>query len=84
MESLKNGTPPICNISSDLGQYLVDQQNAIIIDGCNSESVEKAIRTALQMDVIDRVSMRKAARETAVKNFDYRLYSNQLLSFLEE
>ena len=84
VESLKYGTPPICNMSSDLGQYLVDQKNAIIIDGCNSESVEKAIRTALQMDVIDRVRMRKAARETAVKNFDYRLYSTQLLSFLEK
>jgi len=84
VESLKYGTPPICNISSDLGQYLVDQKNAIIIDGCNSESVEKAIRTALQMDAIDRVSMRKAARETAVKNFDYRLYGNHILDLLGE
>lgn len=84
VESLKYGTPPICNISSDLGQYLVNSNNSIIIDGCNSESVNKAIRTALQMHVTDRASMRKAARETAVKNFDYRLYSNQIISLLSD
>jgi glycosyltransferase involved in cell wall biosynthesis len=84
VESLKYGTPPICNITSDLGQYLIDQKNAIIIDGCNSESVEKAIQTALQMDSVDRDRMRKAARETAIVNFDFRLYSNQIMGLLTD
>ena len=60
----------------------LDQKNAIIIDRCDSESVEKAIRTALQLSIRDRDRMSKAARETAVNNFDYRIYSETLLGMI--
>lgn len=82
VESLKYGTPPICNISSDLGEYLVNQKNAIIIEGVNPKSVKKALDTALELDSDDRSRMRKAARESATRFFDYRLYGNQILSLL--
>ena len=83
VESLKYGTPPICNLSSDLNKYLLDKNNSIIIDGYNSNSVTDAIKKALSISEDEYMFMRKNARETAMKSFDYRKYINALSFLLE-
>jgi glycosyltransferase involved in cell wall biosynthesis len=38
VESLSSGTPVICNITSDLGDYIRDGENGIVVDRCSAEA----------------------------------------------
>ena len=78
VESLSYGTPVICNISSDLGEYLVDEENAVIIDGIQPIDVKNAIEKAVSMSDESYRSMRSNARKLAENSFDYRKHSEVL------
>lgn len=77
VESLACGTPPMCNLSSDLSDYLKDGENAVIINGETSEDVKDAILKALHYSG-KNICLRSNARQTAEKFFDYRLYVDTL------
>lgn len=82
-ESLSSSTPMITNLTSDLGDYLIDGKNAIIVEDYSREAFAKAILRATTSDKKERKEMQENARETAVKYFDYRVYEvsiSQLLS----
>lgn len=81
VESLASATPVICNITSDLGDYIKDGENGIIVDGCSAEAFCGAIRKALKLSESEKTQMQKNARKTAENSFDYRKYA-QLLSKL--
>lgn len=74
VESLMSGTPVICNISSDLGEYLVDGENAVIAKDMSEQSIVEALRRAIAISPEKRKVMQAQARETAEKCFDYRNY----------
>ena len=80
VESLKNGTPPVCNYSSDLKQYLTNGKNAVIIKGHTAEDVKEAIEEILNISKENYLLMRHEARVTAEKYFDYRAYMDTLKS----
>lgn len=77
-ESLATGTPVICNLSSDLGMYLKDGENAIILDSRNINDVVTALRRAINMATQDKQKMSEEARKTAERSFDYKLYIDKL------
>lgn len=77
-ESLATGTPVMCNLSSDLGMYLKDGENAIILQSRNVADVATGLRRALNLTNDDKQRMCVAARNTAEKYFDYKRYANQL------
>lgn len=74
VESLMSGTPVICNLSSDLGEYLVDGENAVIVKDMTPEAICEALRVALTFSPEKKKEMQAAARSTAEKYFDYRNY----------
>lgn len=74
VESLASATPVITNLTSDLGDYLSDGYNSIIINGCTKEAVTEALGKAISMAPEAKVRMQKNARETALRNFDYKSY----------
>lgn len=74
VESLMSGTPVICNLSSDLGDYLIDGCNSIISESIEPENICKAIRRAANLSSEKRNKMKLEARDTAEKCFDYRNY----------
>ena len=78
VESLMTGTPVICNLSSDLGLYLEDKVNSIIVKDNSINSLVASFTeiSKLTQDEIEEISTK--SYETALSNFDYRLY-NQLL-----
>lgn len=84
VESLKYGTPPMCNLSSDLSEYLNDLKNALIIKDCTAESVKEAAEKAISIGSDEYAKMRKNARETAIDKFDYHKYIKTLGFLLEE
>lgn len=73
-ESLATGTPVICNLSSDLGMYLKDGENAIILANRRVQDVVAGLRRAINLSQEQKAQMCKAARKTAEESFDYKKY----------
>ncbi len=74
VESLSCGTPPVCNISSDLGMYLKDGENAFISESHRPEDLKNTLVRAINCSSEQRNKMRKFARRTAEEAFDYKNY----------
>lgn len=83
-ESLAAGTPIITNLTSDLGEFLVDDKNAILVNCFDIEGVATALRKALKMDRKLIEAMSSQARFTAITNFDYHIHASDLKSFIQE
>lgn len=77
-ESLSSGTPMITNLTSDLGDYLIDGENSIIVENYSMEAFAKAISRAANTDKNDLKKMQENARKTAEMHFDYRVYEDEL------
>ena len=83
VESLASGTPVICNLTSDLGDYLTDGKDSIIVKNCSADAFCVAARKALSLNYEQRQQMYTNARETAERCFDYRLYCDHINTLLE-
>ena len=84
VESLSCGTPIVCNLSSDLGLYLTDGENAYISDNHLPEGLKFALEKAINTSDVHRKEMRVNARETAEKYFDYKKYIDVFSEFVKE
>lgn len=82
VESLACGTPIICNLSSDLSEYLVDMKNSILVENCTSKSFAKSLHKAILLNEYDRKNLSIEARKTAENNFDYRLFNEKVKRWL--
>lgn len=82
VEAMSNGVAMLCNITSDLGDYLIDQENSIIISNCSEKSVISAIRCVIELDNNTIIKLRTNARKTAEMYFDYRLYIDVIRQLL--
>ena len=82
VESLSTATPVVCNSTSDLNKYLIDGENAVIVNGCSVKACEEALLRVINIPVAKRVEMQKNARKTALSHFDWRLYTELLSSFI--
>lgn len=83
-ESLALGTPVICNLTSDLGDYIHNDTEGIICQDYSVAACAAALERVLSLTIEQRVEMRKAARAQAEQSFDYRLYAGVLANFLKE
>ena len=79
VESMAAGVPVIANLTSNLGRFLQNGKNGIVIDG---EKIEQALRTACALTDAERSSMRENAYQTAVHSFDYRNYIASMTKFM--
>ncbi len=84
VESLATGTPVMCNITSDLQDYLVDGQNSIIVEACTPEAFKVALQRALALSWVEKQAFCLKARKTAEEYFDYRNFISQFDSFICE
>ena len=81
VESLAAGTPVIANITSDLGEYLLDGREALVaIDG-TAYALADALRRAVALSKEERLAMRVRARACAGQ-FDYRAHAASLEAWL--
>ena len=83
-ESLGSGVPVIANLTSDLGKYLVDGVNALIVDRFTADALTCVLRKALATTYEERLLMRQAARASAEDALDYRAYAHELRAFVLE
>lgn len=82
-ESMACGTPVICNITSDLGKYVIDGKTGIICEDESPEACAKAFRKALNLTSEQKEQMRKNTYSGALSWFDYSVYSQDMKKFLE-
>lgn len=84
VESLATATPVICNITSDLGEYLKDGENALIVNSCSETDFKNTLKKALTLSLEERKTLALNARKTAEDRFDYKNYITQFNSFIKE
>ena len=83
VESLATGTPVICNLTSDIGDYIKNYQNGIIVDGPTPIECARALRIVANLSSEDLKRMQIRSRKTAEEYFDYSVYANDLIKFME-
>lgn len=81
-ESMASGVPMMCNITSDLSEYLQHKKNAILISGSSTYDVLNALRLVIGLSYEERHNHKLNARATAEKYFDYRNYTPVVKSFI--
>lgn len=81
-ESMAFGVVPICNISSNLGDYL-NNTNSIIVDGHTSKDLVSAIRISV-VDIKKNTARKNNAISTANKFFNIDEYTNDLFSIIKK
>ena len=82
-ESLAHGVPMICNITSDLGEYLINDFNAIILNEETSEEFARAVLCCLNKSRDELSQMRLNARHTAETHLDVSLYTKEISSLFK-
>ena len=82
VESLTFATPVLCNLSSDLDLYLEDGVNSIICPSEEIKDIFESLQRILNLSMKQRSIMQQNARQCAIDNFDFRLYSDKLLELI--
>ena len=72
VEAMSHGVAMLCNISSDLGMYLKDGENAVIVDGHDEKSFARGLEQVLSLSREQIDQIKANARKLAEKEFDYR------------
>lgn len=81
-ESMAYSTPVICNLTSDLNKYLIDNLNCLIVNDHTADEFTKTLNRAWHLSYEDKANMRIEARKCAEMNFDFRIYANEMHDFL--
>lgn len=84
VEAMAHGVAMLCNLSSDLGMYLSDMKNSVIVEGYTSERFSAAVKKVLSLDRKQIDDIKRQARMTAEINFDYRLWKHTVKTLIEE
>ena len=83
-ESMACGTPVICNITSDLGKYVVDGVTGFVCENETKEACAGALKKALSLSNEQVMHMRVNVINAARMSFDYNVYINQVGNFLNK
>lgn len=83
-ESLRMGVPMICNLTSDMNEYIYDGVDGIVSNDESPESFARALKKAicLESDVLQR--FKNCASEVAMKKFYWNNYVDAITSFINE
>ena len=83
MESLAAGVPVITNPTSDIGIYVHDGIEGILVPDCSPEALVQGIKRILTLPRDQWRRMRQCSLERARESFDYRNYRETIGEFIE-
>lgn len=83
VESFANGVPVICNLTSDIGEYLQDGRNGIISKDCSSEAFSAALTSIGSLSSDEILLMKKNARFCAETEFSFEKFTDPISMFLK-
>lgn len=78
-ESMSFATPVITNKTGDIDLYIKNGENGFIVDINN---ISKTFNDILKLNDEEYNKIRVETRKTALNNFDYRLYKDKILEFI--
>lgn len=78
------GIPIMCNLTSDLADYLVDGKNSLLVPDLTVDAFAATVKRAFDLSPADRQAMRQRSLECAAKCFDFRQYSQALREFVHK
>jgi glycosyltransferase involved in cell wall biosynthesis len=84
VESMAMGVPVICNLTSDIGLYIHDGQEGVVVRDCSPESFAEGLKRAIALTLEQRLAMRRAARLRAELSFDYHNWVEPLRGFMQK
>lgn len=84
VESMMCGCIPLCNLTSDLDYYLKDGENSVIINTHKIEDIIFALERISIMETYKVNEMKRNARQSAVRYFDYRNYESEIESIIKK
>lgn len=82
-EAMSHGVAMVCNLSSDLGKYLYDGKNSIIVKECDYQFLGEALLRISDMRRDELEQIKRNARITAEQYFDYRKWASEVGKCLE-
>jgi glycosyltransferase involved in cell wall biosynthesis len=82
VESMAAGVPVIGNLTSDIGNYLLDGHNGFVLDSVHADMLADLFVRLNDLTEQQLVALKKAARTTAVQHFDYRIHQEKLNQFI--
>jgi glycosyltransferase involved in cell wall biosynthesis len=82
VESMACGVPVLGNLTSDVGMYVRDGIEGLVVENCSPEAFAGGIKRALALSPDQRQAMRVHARSRAQESFDYRNWSVRLGGFM--
>ena len=83
-EAMISGTPVCANITSDLGMYLKDGFNGIVVPGYSENELENTLRKWLPILNKEKLSLMKLNTiSSAHSNFDYHAYTESIIHFIK-
>jgi len=82
VESLGCGVPILGNLTSDVGMYVRDGIEGVVVENCSPEAFAGGLKRALALSLDQRKAMRFHARRSAQESFDYRNWSERLGGFM--
>lgn len=81
-ESLCLGVPVIANLTGDIGNYLQDGKNGLVIEHNTIAAIKSALIRADYLTYQEKCSMRKSALEMGRRNFNLYGYVEAMKEFL--
>lgn len=82
-ESMAVGTPVITNLTGDIGLYLTNEINGVVVDGPTEDELTQTLRKITEMTDTQYRRMRVHSREKAEDAFDYRNYKQSIVQLFE-
>ena len=83
VESMAVGTPVICNLTSDLHNYIVDGISGIVCEDNKIDSLIRALARVEKLSNKEFNELRHNARRVAETSFDYHSYVSKLDNFIQ-
>lgn len=84
-EYLASGTPVLTTDVSDNAEYLSDNLNAFVLNKNNLDSFTLSSKLKFIVNNVGKLKeIGESGRVTAIKHFDYRVYSGALVKFFRE
>lgn len=84
VEAMMCGCPMLCNLSSDLSNYLSDGVNSVVVNGHTEKDLYDSLIRISEMPRKQIEGMRAAARRDAEQYFDYRNYRDAVDHLIHE
>lgn len=82
VESMASGVPVLCNLTTDLGNFLINGKNGFVLSDPNPQELAGLFAKLSQVTPAELDAMKQAATATARGQFDYRVYQPDLQEFL--